>query len=73
LGIADDRETCHFDVSAETVDRAIALYQALTVKAAGLTLQARNDKMRELTPFVRHYAREPTAIYPLHLKPRSKY
>ena len=38
-----------------------------------MTIHARNDKMRELTPFVKHYSRAPTAIYALHMKPKAKF
>jgi hypothetical protein len=72
LGEVDDDDPCHFELNAETVDRAIALYELLTVKSAGLTIHTRNDKTRELVPFVRHYSKDPMAIYQLP-SPRRKY
>ena len=48
------------------------MFDLVTVKSAGLTLLTRNDKTRELLPFMRHYLKDPMAIYQVAI-PRRKY
>jgi hypothetical protein len=73
LGDVDDDHHCHFELNAETMERAINLFDLVTVKSAGLTIHSRNEKTTELLPFIKHYIKDPLAIYHVNLPPKKLF